>query len=313
MTPTPATDEWGIDASWLDAFDEEHQVPRATIEQLREVIGRPPADLEERAPIVARPGDALEIDGAEVVCEDGQVRRIDGEIPADFPLGYHRLRPESGLERRLIVSPGRCWLPEDRAWGWAVQLYAARGRGSRGIGDLADLRAIREMAQSQGAGFVLINPLHAVAPTEGQEASPYLPATRRFRNPVYLRIEEVPGAEGLDLSDADGRALSDGDLIDRNAVWAHKRTVLRRVFDAAGERRDFRDWWWFQGQPLQDWATWCALADAHGPDWHTWPEELRDPRGDAVRRFAEAAEGQVAFHAWLQWVTSLQLDAAAEA
>ena len=312
MTPTRTTDEWGIDATWLDAFDQEHRVPQATVERLREVIGRAPADLEDRAPIVARPGDALEIDAAEVLCEDGEVRAIDGVLPADFPLGYHRLRPRSGPERRLIVSPGRCWLPEQRTWGWAVQLYAARGARSRGIGDLGDLRAIREMALQQGAGFVLINPLHAVAPTPGQEASPYLPATRRFRNPVYLRLEDVPGADGVDLSDADGRALSAGDLVDRDAVWAHKRAVLRRVFDAAGERQDFRDWWWSQGQPLQDWGTWCALVEQHGGDWHTWPEDLRDPRGDGVRAFAAAHETEVAFHAWLQWAMHLQLTAAAE-
>jgi 4-alpha-glucanotransferase len=312
VTRTPTTDDWGIDASWLDAFDEEHEVPQETVERLREVIGRPPADLEERAPIVARPGDALEIDAAEVVCEDGETRHIDGELPADFPLGYHRLRPEHGPERRLIVSPGRCWLPENRAWGWAVQLYAVRGRGSRGIGDLADLRAIREMAGTQGAGFLLVNPLHAVAPTPRQESSPYSPVTRRFRNPVYLRVEEVAGADHVDLSDAEGRALSDGELVDRDAIWAHKRAVLRRVFDATGERTDFRDWWWFQGQPLQDWATWCALADVHGPDWHAWPEELRDPRGEAVLRFAGEHERDVAFHAWLQWAIDRQLTAATE-
>ena len=193
MTPTPTTDEWGIDASWLDALDEEHSVAQATIDRLREVIGTPPADLEERAPIVARPGDALEVDEADVVCEDGEVRHIDGELPADFPLGYHWLQSAEGRRRRLIVSPGRCWLPDDRAWGWAVQLYATRSRASWGIGDLADLRAVRRMAADQGAGFLLINPLHAVAPTPGQEASPYLPATRRFRNPIYLRVSEVPG------------------------------------------------------------------------------------------------------------------------
>ena len=55
MTPTSTTDEWGIDASWLDALDEEHTVSQATINRLREVIGTPPADLEDRAPIVARP------------------------------------------------------------------------------------------------------------------------------------------------------------------------------------------------------------------------------------------------------------------
>ena len=46
-------------------------------------------------------------------------------------------------------------------------------------------------SRDQGAGFLLINPLHAVAPIPQQEASPYLPATRRFRNPIYLRVAEV--------------------------------------------------------------------------------------------------------------------------
>ena len=27
-----------------------------------------------------------------------------------------------------------------------------------------------------------------------------------------------------------------------------------------------------EGQPLADWALWCALAEQHGPDWRTWPQ-----------------------------------------
>jgi len=312
-TDAPTTDAWGIDASWLDALDEEHTVADATIERLREVIGTPPEDLLDRVPIVARPGDALEVDRADVECEDGSTRTVDGELPEDFPLGYHRLRTADGRERRLIVSPGRCWLPEGwRAWGWAVQLYATRGRDSWGIGDLGDLRTVREFAQAQGAGFVLVNPLHAVAPTEGQEASPYLPATRRFRNPVYLRIADVPGIDAVDAETEAGRALNDGDLIDRDAVWAVKRRVLQRVFDAGFEETPFRDWWWHEGQPLMDWATWCALADEHGPDWHTWPEELRDPRGAAVADWTAAHDREISFHAWLQWLLDVQLRAATE-
>ncbi|MGY1807841.1 4-alpha-glucanotransferase [Blastococcus sp. SYSU D00669] len=307
---TPTTDAWGIDATWLDALDEEHEVAPSTIERLREIIGQPPADLEDRAPIVARPGDPLEVDEAEVVCEDGETRHVDGVLPGDFPLGYHRLRTPDGRERRLIVSPGRCWLPDERTWGWAVQLYATRSRDSWGIGDLGDLRALRKMAALQGAGFLLINPLHAVAPTTPQESSPYLPATRRFRNPLYLRVPEVPGAGEADVGD--GGDLNAGELIDRDAIWARKREALRRVFDGAGyDDPAFPDWWWHQGQPMQDWGTWCALADEHGPDWHTWPEELRDPRGQAVRDFAAAHEEDVAFHVWLQWCLSRQLDEAA--
>ncbi|WP_448612969.1 4-alpha-glucanotransferase [Modestobacter sp. URMC 112] len=313
MTAQPTTDAWGIDASWLDALDTEHTIAPETIERMRAVIGEPPADLLETAPIVARPGDPLEVEGGEVECEDGGTRHVSGSLPEDFPLGYHRLRTPDGRDRRLIVSPGRCWLPEHwRAWGWAVQLYATRSRQSWGIGDLRDLRALRELAQEQGAGFVLVNPLHAVSPTPEQEASPYLPATRRFRNPVYLHVPDVPHPDDVDVEAEAGRALSDGELIDRDAVWAHKRRVLRRVFDAGTDQQAFRDWWWFQGQPLMDWATWSALADAHGPDWHAWPEELRDPRGEGVAAFAAAHEDEVSFHAWLQYQLDQQLTAATE-
>ncbi len=307
MTATRTTDEWGIDATWLDALDEAHQVAPATIERLREVIGRPPADLEERAPIVARPGDVLEVDEAEVLCEDGSLRHVDGELPEDFPLGYHWLQTPEGRRRRLIVSPGRCWLPQGRRWGWAVQLYATRSRASWGIGDLADLRAVREMAAEQGAGFVLINPLHAVAPIPQQEASPYLPATRRFLNPIYLSVPEVPGAEGVDLEEDAGRALSDGELIDRDAIWARKREVLMRIFFATGGGEDFLRWREEQGRSLQDWAAWAAISEEHGADWHAWPEELRRPGSPALAEYVEQHGAVVAFHAWLQWALERQL------
>jgi 4-alpha-glucanotransferase len=310
---TQTTDRWGIDASWMDALDREHEVAPATIERMREVIGEPPADLEDRAPIVARPGDALEVDEAQVVCEDGAVRRIDGELPDDFPLGYHWLHTPEGHRRRLIVSPGRCWLPEGfRAWGWAVQLYATRGRSSWGIGDLGDLRSVRRMAAGQGAGFLLINPLHAVAPVPQQEASPYLPATRRFRNPIYLRVGEVPGADGVDLGDDAGRALNDGELIDRDAIWARKRAVLHGIFLAHGGGEAFSRWRAEQGDALQEWATWSAIADEHGADWHAWPPDLRRPDGEAVAAFAERHAPAIAFHAWLQWALELQFTAATD-
>jgi 4-alpha-glucanotransferase len=312
VTRTPTTDEFGIDASWLDALDEEHEVAQETIDALREIIGKPPADLEDRAPIVARPGDALEVDEASVVCEDGEVRSIDGHLPADFPLGYHWLQTADGRRRRLIVSPGRCWLPEQRAWGWAVQLYATRSRESWGIGDLADLRSIRRMAADQGAGFVLINPLHAVAPIPEQEASPYLPATRRFLNPIYLRVSEVPGADTVDLEEDAGRALGDGELIDRDAIWARKREVLMRIFFAHGGGEAFGRWREEQGQQLQDWATWAAVTEEHGADWHTWPEELRRPGSPALAGYVEQHGAVVGFHAWLQWALELQLTAATD-
>jgi len=294
-----STDAWGISHTWLDDDEVEQHPSDDTVRVLREVIGKPPEDLEDRAPLVIVVGDAVDLPPGELACEDGTVL----QTPTDqLPLGYHELRPTNGPARRVIVSPGRCYQPSGlREWGLAVQLYAARSRDSWGVGDLADLRAIRQWAQHRGAGFLLVNPLHGVAPTLPQETSPYLPATRRFRNPLYLRVPEVPGAEHLDPGDiADGAAINAGDTVDRDAAWTQHRRVLHDVFDG-GPPRAFDMWRAEQGAPLQEWATWCVLAEQHGDDFHDWPSELQDPAE------VTADEHEVAFHAWLQWALELQL------
>ncbi|WP_127782087.1 4-alpha-glucanotransferase [Rhodococcus sp. X156] len=312
-SPEVSTDEWGISLTWLDDFDQEQHPSEQTLQALRTVIGTPPADLDQRAPLVLATGDAVTLPSGQLVCEDGTTLDVGGPA-GELPLGYHRLVPAEGPERRLIVSPGRCFRPEPlREWGMAVQVYAARARGSWGTGDLASLRTVREWAQQRGAGFLLVNPLHGVAPTLPQEDSPYLPATRRFRNPLYLRIPEVPGADDV-LTPADHAAaaeLAALDTLDRDAAWTLQRAVLRRIFDAA-QPQEFAQWRAEQGAPLQEWATWCLLAQQHGDDFHDWPEELHDPAGPAVAAAVAAQPDEVAFHAWLQWNLQLQLERACD-
>ncbi len=114
----------------------------------------------------------------------------------------------------------------------------------------------------------------------------------------------------MQLTDADRARVAElnaAELLDRDATWALKRAVLQRTFDADPHPEGFRDWWWHQGQALQDWANWAAVADEHGADWHAWPADLRDPRGPEVREWSTAHEPQVAFHAWLQWLLDGQL------
>jgi 4-alpha-glucanotransferase len=180
------------------------------------------------------------------------------------------------------------------------------------MGDLSDLRRLREWAQQLGAGFLLVNPLHAVAPTYPQADSPYLPATRRFRNPIYLRIEEVRGADLVDLTDlaAAGHRLNSAAHLDRDAVWRLKVEGLQRIFETAPRPHDFRAWRERQGRALEQFATWCLVAEQSGPDWRQWREELRRPEDPAVAQLAAASAPRVEFHAWLQWLVELQLRAA---
>ncbi len=118
------------------------------------------------------------------------------ELPADLPLGYHELHLQLGtsdISSPIVVSPASLEPPTGRTWGLATQLYSVRSQNSWGIGDLTDLTDLAVWSAARyGAGFILVNPLHAAAPTAPMEPSPYLPTSRRFVNPMYLRVEAIP-------------------------------------------------------------------------------------------------------------------------
>lgn len=303
------SDAWGVDESYVDADGRVQQVPDGVVRRLRELVGLPPPDFTTCGPLVLRAGRENPVGRCDVVLEDGTSLPVDGTLPPDLPTGYHEMHPADGPPRPLILSPGRCHLPAGlREWGWAVQLYAARSRGSWGFGDLADLGTLREWARGLGAGFLLVNPLHAAAPTLPQERSPYSPTSRRFANPLYLRPERLPGFERIDPAHAAAAvALNDRRDIDRDEVWRVKRAALRAIFDDDNAAEPFTRWRRERGPAVQEFALWCALADVHGAQWRRWPAELRRPDGPAVAQFARRAEPDIAFHAWLQWSLGEQL------
>ncbi len=278
--------------------------------------------------------DVPQVDNWEPPREAGG--RLIGEasftVPAGLPLGYHTLRARSGDDEAaapLIVTPAWLGLPDRlgdrRAWGLATQLYSLRSRRSWGVGDLADLARLATWSAGLGAGFVQVNPLHAAAPVAPMEPSPYLPTSRRFANPLYLRVEDVPEHGALPAADrveVDGlraalrERLAGGDAIDRDASWAAKRAALARLHAvprSAEREAAYAAYREREGSGLTDFATWCALAEQHGGDWREWPEQLRHPRSAAVSDFRAGHETEVDFHRWLQWLTDEQLAATQDA
>ncbi len=312
---------WGIDRGYWDAGGQWQEPPQETIDAIASTMG-----VTDGAPPPGPPlwfvraghGEWLQ-SPADLVLEDGTTRRGVDALPPDLPPGYHDLHPlDGGPTTRLVISPGRCHLPPDlRTWGWAVQLYAIRSARSWGHGDLGDLRDLARWAHGQGAGALSLNPLHAAGPARPQQPSPYYPSSRQWRSPLYLRVEEVPGAAvvGADLealAEA-GRSLNTSERIDRDGVWDLKRRALEACFAVAGDDPDFDTWLDAQGEPLISFATWCTLAERHGNSWQGWPEELRRPDGPAVAAVAVGEARRVRFHAWLQWLLDRQVaDAFAE-
>jgi 4-alpha-glucanotransferase len=317
-TITARAAAWGVASGYLDS--NEHwvapkpgSVSRALAAMGAEGPSPPPAQVR-----VVRAGEMPRLEGpAEVVTEDGAVLAVDGTLPAGLPPGYHRLRHlDRGSEERLIVSPRRCRLPAGpRSWGWAAQLYAVRSQESWGMGDLADLRHLGRWTAGLGARTLMVNPLDAPLPLAPQEPSPYFPSSRRFLNPLYLRVEEVPGATALgaylEPLAAAGRALNARRLIDRDAIFRLKMQALERVFADFHDSDDFETYRRSDRVELEDYTTFCALSEQHGAPWYGWPVELRHPRSDAVRRFRDENSQRVRFHQWLQWLLERQLAAAA--
>jgi 4-alpha-glucanotransferase len=260
--------------------------------------------------------------------EQGETRAAADQLPP----GIHRLTataPDGRVaESHLVVAPARLPTTTGRSYGLLVQLYSLLSRRSWGMGDLGDLTELTAWAgRALGAGFVQVNPLHAAVPGAPTDPSPYRPSSRRFPDPVHLRVEDVPEyAQVTDreavrsLAERAGRlreaVLDKGALIDRDAVWELKREALELVREVPlgpGRRAAYVDFLAEEGEALEDHATWCALAEVHGSDWSRWPAGLRDPRSPETARARAALMDRVDFHCRLAWLTDAQLVASQRA
>jgi 4-alpha-glucanotransferase len=299
------------------------------------VVWREPAAGPTRVGISAREGTGPQL---ALTLEDGMIaplanpiwggtadvdgaprRRGSVALPDDLPLGYHRLEVDDGTTSgacTVIVAPEHApSLDDQRSWGWMLQAYAVRSSASWGQGEFTDVAALAEWSAGRGADFVLINPVHAAAPVVPQHPSPYSPTSRRFANPSYLHVPDVPGFAALDaderarLSGLGPQLAPDSAMIDRDATWRAKRAALRRSYEVRDDAEQaaldgFRT---DRGPALQRFATFCALAEEHGVPFARWPDGLRDPRTGDVDAWARAHEDDVGFHAWLQLQCARQL------
>lgn len=282
-------DEWGISDGYFDVAGTWHATPELTRQRLRAAMGAP-----EQGPAIwfVPTGETHTLwDMCRLVLEDGTDLGDITTLPIDLPIGYHELRPlPVGPTTHLIVHPTSCpAIPS--MWGVTAQIYALWSSGSWGIGDLGDLGALARSLMVAGGDAILVSPLHQPAPGLPQQDSPYFPSSRRALNPMLLALGNPPPGELM---------CSATSLIDRDLVWAAKRRALEQLCSESANPT-----------PLPDSiAIWNALCDELGPDWPTWPVELRRFNVDAIaHRLRENREfAQVAgFHQWCQRLIDEQL------
>ncbi|MCL1898886.1 MAG: 4-alpha-glucanotransferase, partial [Micrococcales bacterium] len=220
----------------------------------------------------------------------------------------------------LVVCPDHLELPDylqsGSLWGVAVQLYSVCSRQSWGLGDLVDLAQLGYcLASHHRAGFILINPIHAAEPLPPLTRSPYLPVTRDFINPIYIRPEatweyqhapKVVKVQVDQLAKAAAAHAAQLDQLDRDHSWTLKRQALGLLFDLPAEpTRDDQlaqfqaDW----SPGIGQFALWNALTEAGLAD------QVAMGSAAAVQ-FSQQNARQVSFHVWLQLLASEQLAAA---
>ncbi|HTF47396.1 MAG TPA: 4-alpha-glucanotransferase [Pseudonocardia sp.] len=250
--------------------------------------------------------------------DGGERRELRDELPGDLAPGWYRLiseGPSGESSATVVVAPPRLPMAPP-TWGWQLQLYALHSARSWGIGDLGDLREfVRWTGRTHGAGAVLLNPLHAPGPTHPVQPSPYTPSSRRFANPLALRIEDLAAYQRTDpATRAEVDALrvappgtDTAARIDHDLVWAAKRSALELLWRAEGRPAPAE----LHGNSggLRDFATWNALAERHGGRWSRWPAELHDPSSAEVAAARVELAPRVAFHAWVQQQCAEQLAA----
>ena len=269
-----------------------------------------------------------------------QPRDVDGvatgratfSLPEDLPLGWHTLQAESGgvtATATLVVTPARLAtaksLEERRGWGLATQLYSVRSKRSWGIGDFADLADLAAISGTRGADYVLVNPLHAAEPVPPLQPSPYSPSTRRFFNPLYIRIEAIPELAYLrprkraaleKLHEEVAGLNKEGGRLDRDAVYAAKLQALEMLYHtrrSPARQAAFDEFCRISGKGLDDFALWSAIREDVAPDDPLWTDPahaIGTPEAEGLR---EKLADRIGFHRWLQWICDEQLEDAQRA
>lgn len=257
---------------------------------------------------------------------DGQmIGRATFEVPGNLPTGWHRVTAtvEGGLvaSATLLVAPnslhGGPLSDGKRLWGVAAQFYSARSSNSWGMGDAEDLADLAALCADRGADFLLINPIHASSPIAPVENSPYLPVSRRWINPIYIRPEMIQEYTAISAEthksieelrlEANASHTSDS-LIDRDRTWEAKRKALEMIF--AVERTyhresEFRHFIAAGGADLNDFALWCALVELNEGD--RLPENLDSAQAPAAEQARLELSERVEFWQWCQWIASEQM------
>jgi len=218
-----------------------------------------------------------------------------------------RMAPSGSAYQPGFAQAGeRCWL-------LAVQLYSLQTPENWGHGDFGDLTRLLEIVACAGGDGIGLNPLHLLFEDRPEEASPYAPSSRRFLNPLYLDIAQLPGIGAIERMKYRPDRSHDGPLIDYASVAEAKYDAFRiayRQFRAEPTLQDAEAFALYKremGWPLRQFAVFTFLRRRYGSRWRDWPARWRNADRAAIEHLAAEEAGAIDFQEFLQWQAHEQL------
>lgn len=272
----------------------------------------------------------LEPEGGAGTRPAGRGDRDGIRLPA-LASGVHSLFVETGQgteEITVIAAPKSVpMLPDvtgrSHLWGLNAALYGLRSERNLGVGDFADLAEAARVFGEVGAGFLGINPVHALGWADHDVISPYSPSHRGFLNAMYIAVDRIFGSDQPEtvqhIMRTEGAGIAALRASETVAYRAHndrQRRLLQAAFDAfeatgdATENAEFDRFCADRGEALSRFALFEAVSQTHGADWRAWPEDLRDANTAVAQGLPAQHADRIRFHSWMQWIAERQLGAA---
>jgi 4-alpha-glucanotransferase len=196
--------------------------------------------------------------------------------------------------------------------GVSVPVAALRTQEDCGVGEFADIPKLAQWCARMGLEVIQVLPVNDT----GANSSPYSALSAYALHPLYLRLQDLPGAERYQAevkafrrSTAEREAQSAGHFTHRD-VLSFKLDFAERLFSESGIANGgdpgFAKWL-SANRWVEPYAVFTALKrESGGAPWASWGS-MANPLENAILRWWEDHEEQCLRIAWIQYQLGLQL------
>jgi 4-alpha-glucanotransferase len=203
--------------------------------------------------------------------------------------------------------------------GVSIPVASLRTAESCGVGDFGDLAALGRWCRLVRLDVIQILPVNDT----GSNSSPYSALSAFALHPLYIRLQEIPGAprHAAEIerfrAEAARAEAQRGGRFSYPDVLAFKLSLIERLTaeNAPVIRADPAFAGWKAANPwVVPYAVFTALKKIHGnAAWARWPADLADPEPAAITRWHDTHADACLSAVWTQFLLEGQLTAACRA